>query len=220
MMLKLKKTEWFILIGLLFLSFVPSVGGLFRLIELGLNTGLDFMPENPRVQSAPAPVVFHIVFSFLFCIVGAFQFLPSIRNNFPQWHRRSGWVIVVSGIVSTLSGMWMAYYYTFPDSLQGNLLYVVRIVVGITMTMCIVFGLLSVLQKQIAYHQAWMIRAYALGVGAGTQGFILTSWMIAVGEPSGLTRDVLMTLSWVINLLVAEWIVCCKQQSFTLIKVR
>lgn len=203
-MMKLKKTEWFILMGLLLLSLVPSIG-ILRLVELG--TGSQFLPENPRVQAAPTPVVYHIMSSVLYCILGAFQFLQSFRRNHPKWHRLAGRVLVAAGIVSALSGLWMTHYYSFPDSLQGDLLYFVRIFVALSMTAYILLGLSAVLNERIAQHQAWMIRAYALGQGAGTQVLIMIPWMMTVGEPSGLTRDILMTVAWVTNIVVAEWVI-------------
>ena len=206
-MINLKKSEWIILIGLLVLSFVPVIGGMFRLVELELGATLEFLPENPRIQSAPIPVEFHIISSITFCILGAFQFLLSIRKNYPKWHRLAGRFLVCAGIASALSGLWMTHYYSFPDSLQGNLLYFVRFIVGLSMTMCIFLGLSSVFKKRIAQHQAWMIRAYALGQGAGTQALIMMPWLLTVGEPGGFTRDILMTAAWVINIVVAEWII-------------
>ncbi len=204
-MKNLKKPEWFILHGLLLLSLVPCVGGTFRLVEL--ITGSAVLPVNPRVRSAPIPVVCHIIGSVLYCILGAFQFLPSIRTNCPKWHRLAGRLLVAAGIVSALSGLWMTHYYAFPDHLQGNLLYFVRILVGLSMAASILLGLSAVLKKRIAQHQAWMIRAYALGQGAGTQVLITIPWLITVGEPGGLTRDILMTVAWAINLGAAEWLV-------------
>lgn len=213
-MLNLKKSEWFVLVGLLVLSFVPSIGGIFRLVELGLGTALEFLPENPRIQSAPVPVEFHLIGSIPYCILGAFQFLPGIRKNYPKWHRIAGRFLVCAGIVSALSGLWMTQYYSFPDSLQGNLLYFVRIFVGVSMTTCIILGLSSVLKKRIALHQAWMIRAYALGQGAGTQVLIAIPWLLTVGEPGGFTRDILMTAAWVINIVVAECIIYRRRQHY------
>ena len=52
-----------------------------------------------------------------------------------------------------------------------------------------------------------MIRAYALGQGAGTQVLVLGPWMLITGESGGLTRDVLMTVAWAINVVVAEVII-------------
>lgn len=206
-MLKLKKSEWVILIGLLVLSFVPGIGGIFRMLELEFGTVLEFLPENPRIQSAPIPVEFHLVSSIPYCILGAFQFLLSIRRNYPKWHQVAGRFLVCAGIVSALSGLWMTHFYSFPDSLQGTFLYVVRIVVGFSMILCILLGLSSILKKRITQHQAWMIRAYALGQGAGTQVLISVPWLLAADEPSGFTREILMTAAWVINIAIAEYVI-------------
>ena len=213
-MINLKKSEWFVLMGLLVLSFVPSLGGIFRLLELGLGTAVEFLPENPRVQSAPVPVELHLISSIPYCILGAFQFLLSIRKNYPKWHRIAGRCLVCAGIVSALSGLWMTHYYSFPDSLQGDLLYFFRIIVGVSMATCIVLGLSSAPKKSIAQHQAWMIRAYALGQGAGTQVLIAIPWLLTVGEPSGFQRDILMTAAWVINIVVAECIIYCRRPHY------
>lgn len=204
-MLRLNKSEWAILAGLLFLSLVPCLGGFFRLIEL--MVGLEVMPENPRVRSAPVPVIIHLMGSIPYCILGILQFLPSVRNAYPKWHRMSGRLLVAAGFLAALSGLWMTHYYNFPASLQGPLLYWVRFAVGFGMIGALCLGLSAVLKRRIAEHKAWMIRAYALGQGAGTQVITAIPWLIMVGEPSGLTRDVLMTLSWGINLLIAEAVI-------------
>ncbi len=53
------KSEWMILVGLFVLSFIPVSAGIFRLVELG--GGAAMLPENPRVNAAPTPVVLHII---------------------------------------------------------------------------------------------------------------------------------------------------------------
>ena len=204
-LINLKKSEWSILIGLLVLSFVPCVGGTFRLVEL--VTGSEILPENLRISSVPLPFVLHIVGSVLYCILGAFQFLVSIRRTYPKWHRLTGRLLISAGIVSAISGLWMTHYYVFPAHLQGYLLYFIRILVGFSMTTFILLGLSAVFKKRISQHQAWMIRAYALGQGAGTQVLVAIPWLLTVGEPSGLTRDILMTTAWMINIGVAEWVI-------------
>ena len=204
-MINLRKIEWIILIGLLLLSFIPSAGGITRLVELGSGSGI--MPANPRIQSTPLPAVFHIFTSVIYCILGAFQFLPSVRRSNPKWHRLAGRLLIGAGTVSALSGLWMTHYYPFPNDLQGNLLYFVRIVVGSVMIAFILLGVEAVLRKRFVHHQAWMIRAYALGQGAGTQVLIAIPLVLAVGQPSGINRDLLMMLGWVINIIVAETII-------------
>lgn len=204
-MINLKKAEWFTLLGLLLLSLVPCLGGIVRLLEISMS--MEILPQNPRILAAPIPVYFHIAASVLFCIFGAFQFLPSIRREYLTWHRLSGRILVIAGIVSALSGLWMTHYYAFPEHLQGKLLYFVRLIIGVSMVAFILLGVFRILLKRISQHQAWMIRAYALGQGAGTQVLISIPWLISVGEPAGLVRDVLMTVAWMINIVVAEWFI-------------
>ncbi len=202
---RLSKSEWAILFGLLFLSFVPCVGGFVRLLELSF--GLEGMPENPRVHAAPLPVVIHLIASIPYCVLGILQFLPSIRTAYPSWHRLSGRFLLVAGLLAALSGLWMTHFYSFPAELQGLLLYWVRMFVGAGMIASLCLGLSAVLKKQIAAHKAWMLRAYALGQGAGTQALIGIPWMLLFGEATGLTRDILMTSAWLINFWIVEWII-------------
>lgn len=193
------------LVALLFLSLVPCIGGTLRLVELA--GGTTPIPVNPRVQLSPLPAMVHIVTSVFYCVVGAFQFLPSIRGRFPGWHRGTGKALIFSGVVSALSGVWMTHFYTFPDTLQGPLLYWVRMLLGWTMAVFILLGLRAILKKRVLKHRAWMMRGYALGLGAGTQVILFIPLILTIGEPIGITRDALMVLAWVINLLIAEWLI-------------
>jgi Predicted membrane protein (DUF2306) len=52
-----------------------------------------------------------------------------------------------------------------------------------------------------------MTRAYAIGLGAGTQVVTHLPWFVFVGKPDESTRAMLMGAGWVINLAVAEWII-------------
>jgi hypothetical protein len=54
-------------------------------------------------------------------------------------------------------------------------------------------------------HRAWMTRAYAIGVGAGTQALTLAAGELIAGPPSELGNALLMGAAWVLNLAVAEW---------------
>jgi hypothetical protein len=52
-----------------------------------------------------------------------------------------------------------------------------------------------------------MMRGYAIGLGAGTQVFTHVPWFLLFGTPDELTRAILMGAGWVINLVVAEWVI-------------
>ena len=56
-----------------------------------------------------------------------------------------------------------------------------------------------------------MMRAYALGVGAGTQTLTIMPWYFLDGMPSVFPRAILMGAAWLINLAVAEWVIYKRQ---------
>ena len=59
----------------------------------------------------------------------------------------------------------------YPDAPGGDLLWAVRLLVGSAMAASIVLAFTAIRRRDIPTHRAWMIRAYALAAGAGTQLF-------------------------------------------------
>lgn len=188
--------------GLLLLTADPLVAGAFRAVEL--MGSAQIAAENARFFAAPFPVIVHIVSVSLFSVLGALQFSSWLRWRSPRWHKVSGRIVVTSGIFAGLSGLWMTVMYPIPPELQGDPLCVVRILVSVAMLFSIFKSVAAVTGGDIAMHRAWMIRAFALGQGAGMQVVVLLPWMLLIGRPGMLLRDVLMSLAWLINLLIAE----------------
>jgi hypothetical protein len=133
------RASWKLLTPLLLLSLVPVAAGVVRL--LGLARGGVITPENTRFMASPAPVVLHIVSATLFCVLGAFQFDSAIRLRTPLLHRAAGRVVVPCGILAALTGRWMTAGCPIPAELQGDLLYGVRMVVGLSMALAIAVSL-------------------------------------------------------------------------------
>lgn len=199
----LTKREWTILMSLIVYSSIPALGGMIRLLELAGGPALA--PENPRVLADPVPVVLHIAASAVFCLAGAIQFLPGIRRHHPSLHRGMGRVLVLAGCVSAASGLWMTWFFTFPDALQGSLLFTVRTILGFSMIGLIGAAVLAVRARDFNRHGAMMLRAYAIGQGASTQALLGLVWIVVIGaEPAGLPRDIFMVLCWLLNLLAVE----------------
>jgi len=190
------------------LSFVPVAAGVVRLSGLagGANGG-GITPKNARFMAMPAPVVLHIVCASLFCVLGALQFDSALRQRFPRLHCINGRVAAPCGIVAALTGLWMTAAYAIPEALQGPLLYGVRMVVGLAMTLAVTLSIRAVLQRRIAQHKAWMVRAYALGQGAGSQVLILLPVTLLAGAPTFIFRDALMASAWGLNMVFAEWVI-------------
>ena len=190
---------------LLALSLVPTLGGIARLASL--SGSAPATPEDARFLDAPTPVLVHVLSATIYCLLGAFQFSPGIRLRWPGLHRRAGKVLTLCGLLAALTGLWMTAFYAIPSNLQGPLLYWVRLAVACAMLASILIGWASILRKDVARHEAFMIRAYALGQGAGTQVLVLLPWMLISGESGGVTRDLLMTVAWAINIAVTEAII-------------
>jgi hypothetical protein len=204
-MKKLTKNALAVPALLIALSLVPTVGGVVRLASLSSSGAAS--PEDARFLDAPVPVLIHVIGATLFCLLGAFQFSSGVRSRWPTWHRRAGRLLALCGLLAGATGVWMATCYAIPASLQGPILYGVRLVVGLSMVGSILVAWWTILRGDVPRHEAFMIRAYALGQGAGTQVFVLLPWMLISGETGGVTRDLLMTLAWLINIIVAESII-------------
>jgi uncharacterized membrane protein YozB (DUF420 family) len=149
----------------------------------------------------------------VYSLLGAFQFSRGFRLGWPTWHRRAGKILVVCGLSAGLSGLWMTLTYTIPETMQGGLLYGVRLAVASAMVTAIVIGWRSILRRDFASHEAWMIRAYALGLGVGTQAVLILPLILLMGEFLGLKRDIMMALAWVINAAIAEWVIRHRMQA-------
>jgi Predicted membrane protein (DUF2306) len=81
---------------------------------------------------------------------------------------------------------------------------VLRLIFGPAMAACLVLGIAAVRRGDIAAHRAWMVRAYAIGVAAGTQVFTEGIGGAIFGT-GALAADLAKGAGWVINLAVAEW---------------
>lgn len=205
------KSDWKIPVWLLVLTFIPVTAGISRLI--GLSSGVAVTPDNSRFFESPVPVVLHILSVSFYCIFGAFQFSAGLRKRNLKWHRVTGRLLIPAGILSALTGLWMTVFYPIPFQQQGPPLLYFRIFVGVAMIACLVLGFTTILKHKVSEHSAWMIRAYALGQGAGTQVITLLPVMLLIGTPSQFSRDMLMILAWVINIAIGEWIVRRKTKS-------
>ncbi len=196
------RRDWLIPAGLVLLSLVPVAAGASRLMRLA--TGGPNSIEDARFFASPAPVTLHIVAVSLYAVIGAFQFSPRLRRRGTQWHRRAGWVLLPCGFLSALTGLWMTLFYPRIET-DSAALFAIRLTVASAMIATFILAVLALPRRAYRAHGAWMIRAYALGQGAGTQVLTHLPWIILLGTPGPTSRAILMAAGWVINILVAEW---------------
>ncbi|MHB1208008.1 MAG: DUF2306 domain-containing protein [Rhodospirillaceae bacterium] len=196
-----RRSEWMIPAGLILLSLVPAVAGSVRLAELA--GGARITAANARFFARPLPVVLHIISVIPYSLLGALQFAPEFRRRNRRWHRTAGRALVAFGLVSALTGLWMAQFYPWPAG-DGVILYALRLTFGSAMLMSIILAVHAIRRRDFAAHGAWMTRGYAIAMGAGTQVLTHLPYFLLVGRPGELPRALLMGAGWVINVIVAE----------------
>ncbi len=198
-----RRRAWPVPVALLLLGVIPVLAGTLRLVQL--LGGPELMPADDRFAGFPLPLVAHIVGASTYAVVGAFQFVPRFRRRHPGWHRGAGRVLAVAGLLVAGSALWMTLFYA-PQPATGSLLYVLRLVLGSAMAACLVLGVTTIRRGDVAGHRAWMIRAYAIGLAAGTQAFTggVGGALFGTGVVQG---DLAKAAAWAINLAVAEWVI-------------
>jgi uncharacterized membrane protein len=206
------KSDWLIPAGLIALALIPMVAGTFRLLELA--SPAEITPANARFVAAPVPVVTHIVSSAIFCVLGAFQFSPGWRKRHPRSHRFAGWLLVPLGFAAALSALWMTQFYPngrltgeAPADYDGPLLYWIRLFFGVVMVASLALASWAIKRRDFRQHGAWMRRAYAIGLGAGTQVFTHLPWFLMPDLRGELSRALMIAAGWVVNLAVVEWLI-------------
>ncbi|WP_307429841.1 DUF2306 domain-containing protein [Pseudarthrobacter defluvii] len=62
--------------------------------------------DNARFFDSPVPVLIHIPTVTLYLVLGAFQFVPSLRRGNrgrASWHKLAGRILVPAGLLAALS---------------------------------------------------------------------------------------------------------------------
>jgi hypothetical protein len=107
--------------------------------------------------------------------------------------------------VVAVSALWLTLFYE-PQPGSGTLLFMFPLVFAPAMVACLILGFTAIRRRDIAAHRAWMMRAYAIGLGAGTQTFTE-----GIGEGffghSVPVADLSRGAGWLINVDVAEWVI-------------
>jgi len=178
---------------------VPISVGIYRVAGLGSTTEL-YAPLLPMLA--------HIVSVTIYCIAGAMQFMPHIRTTRKALHRHMGRVLAPCGMIAAISGLWLAHYprEEFADPVS----YGARLIAGSAMLLFLIIGTIQIRRRNISSHSAWMTRAYAIGIAAGTQALTLAAGVVLARQDlvnGDLVAPTGLVAGWLINLLVAEFVI-------------
>ncbi|TWI80210.1 putative membrane protein [Lacibacter cauensis] len=162
--------------------------------------------KQTEVQELPyyIPVFYTHVYSSIFCLLAGFtQFSNTLRQQYVRLHRVVGLLYVAVVLVSSApSGFVMALH------ANGGVLAVVFFVMLSLLWWWFTFrAVVAIKQKNIARHEAFMIRSFALALSAIT----LRLWkviLVYLFAPAPMDVYVIVAgLGWIPNLLIAEYII-------------
>lgn len=155
--------------------------GVILLVVIGVaavtrRTLVLLWPSLSRGKSNPAAVLdagfarhmaltlIHILPGGLFLALAPLQFMPSMRRKHLQFHRWSGRVLVVCGLIIGVSAFVMSYTMNIggPNETAATTLF------AIVFLICLTKAYLYIRRKEVARHREWMIRAFGVGLGVAT----------------------------------------------------
>jgi uncharacterized membrane protein len=161
----------------------------------------------------PILTLVHIVPGLLFMVLGPLQFVPTIRARHLRWHRFSGRMFVISGVVIGLSALAMSF--AMPaiggfNQAAATTLFATFFLIAL----CKAFW--HIRRREIALHREWMIRAFSVGLAVATIRPII-GMFFATSRFSGLTPHeffgVAFWIGFVLHLIAAEtWIYSTRPQ--------
>jgi uncharacterized membrane protein len=191
---------WLLPTGLITLGLIPILANALRRVALAVGAAGSSPGDGGGM---PLPVILHVVGATVFVVLGALQFSAGFRRRRPTWHRIAGRVATLAALLAAGSGLWLAFV-TLPYS--SALLFLFRLLAATGLALSIILGFRAIRQRRLPQHRAWMIRAFAIGLGAATQVFTLGFGEAIFGRTE-LSIALLNGAGWAINLAVAEWLI-------------
>lgn len=198
--------------ALFLLAVIPVLTGVVVLqsMQHGLPNALSDAAAIARRASYPWAIIGHILGGSAMLILGFSQFSSRLRRTAPGLHRWVGRALVGAGAYFALSALVMnASASAQADSVLYNAAQNVMAVVFLTV---LFLGIRAIRQARVADHRAWMMRSYAITLGAATQTVVLLPVFLVLGEVRGTLVDLVFIAAWGVNLAVAEWVIRAPQR--------
>jgi uncharacterized membrane protein len=167
---------------------------------------LDALPEDSqRLNATPLWHFMHVLGGATFGILGPLQFGNVLARKYGFLHRLIGRVFVAAGVLISVSSLGLLWHFpsAYSPAISGG-----RLVFGIALGVALTIAMQAIYKRDFARHRNWMIRAYAIGVGATAVSMVFFPIFVITGQPPmGLGADILFLVAWVGCVAFAEGVV-------------
>lgn len=180
---------------------------------LSLDPSRSRLPVPPEYSWYYPMLVTHIFFGTVALVTACLQIWPWLRRRRPDVHRWSGRLYVFGGALPAS----LAVLTITPLGAQGPNQQAANTMLGLLWLGTTVAGWRAARRRRFAEHREWMIRSFALAfsIVANRLWVVVCIIVFALdevpvdGAPSppdfAQAIGVATWLSWVVNLLIAEW---------------
>ena len=97
---------------------------------------------------------------------------------------------------------------TFPHGATNDpMIYGFRMTAGTAWAVFLLMALAAIRRGDVAAHRAFMLRALAIGYGAGTTVITFGLWYGLTGIDSAQANALAQAAGWGLNLALAEWVI-------------
>jgi uncharacterized membrane protein len=172
-------------------------------------------PSSALSGSAPLDAAFmrhapltmlHIFPGLVFALLGPLQFVKTLRTRRPKVHRRIGYIVLTSGLVTGVTALGM----TTQTAIGGATERAATALFGVLFLVALTRAFACIRRRDVALHREWMIRALSLGLAVATIRPIVGAFF-ATQRVTGLTPaeffGIAFWLGFTMHLIAAEaWI--------------
>jgi uncharacterized membrane protein len=175
---------------------------LVQVVQIPLNA----LPEDSqRLTAAPVWHFLHVLGGATFGLLGPIQFGRALVPKYGRLHRILGRVFVTAGAMICLSSL--SLLWRFPEA-YSVAISSGRLVFGIGLGIALVLAMQAIYTRDFHRHRNWMIRAYAIGIGATAVTMVFFPIYLVTGEPpTGIVADIAFLGAWTACVVFAEVLV-------------
>ena len=187
------------------------------LATLGIAFAVEHFTDldhyNPGFHEHPAITGLHVSLGGLYLGLAMLQFVGRVRSRFPKFHRLSGRIAILAGVVSGVTALLITAMFPF----SGPIAMAVVGPFACLFLLSLGRGLWLARAGRFAEHREWMIRAMAVGTSIATMRLIFVPALLMLGESEALARWLSLAsfgIAFVIHTTVAEaWIRSTRERS-------